>query len=125
MNLSFDWFVQSYLSTHDRNCSICSGEDSSEYHELLELNKDFTDTEVREEINQPPDGKAHGVDGIINEAIKAAKDKLVPLFMKLLNTIFSNCLFPSGWRVGIIISLFKGGTRTNPVTVEVFLCSAT
>ena len=34
--------------------------------------------------------------------------------MKFLDTIFSNCLFPMGWRVGIIISLFKGGTRTNP-----------
>ena len=51
VNLSFDRFVQSYLSTHDRNCSICSGEDSSDSHELLELNKDFTDTEVQEEIN--------------------------------------------------------------------------
>ena len=96
-------FVQSYLSTHDRNCSICSGEDSSDYHELLELSKDFTDTEVREEINQAPNGKAHGVDGILNEAIKAEKDKLVPLLMKFFNNIFSNCLFPSGWRVGIII----------------------
>ena len=44
VNLSFDRFVQSYLSTHDRSCSICSGEDSSDHHELLELNKDFTDT---------------------------------------------------------------------------------
>ena len=109
-----DRFVQSFLSTHDRNCPICSGEDSSDYHELLELNKDFTDTDVREEINQAPNGKTHGVDGIINEAIKAAKDKLVPLLMKFFNTIFSDCLFPSGWSVGIIISLFKGGTRMNP-----------
>ena len=114
VNLSSDRFVQSYLSTHDRNCSICSGEESSDYHELLELNKDFTDTEVQEKINQAPNRKAHGMDGILNEAIKAAKDKLVPLLLKFLNTIFSNCLFPSGWRVGIIISLFKGGTRTNP-----------
>ena len=114
VNLSFDRFVQSYLSTHARNCSICSGDDSSDYHELLEINKDFTDTEVREEINQAPKGKAHGVGGIINEAIKAAKDKLVPLLIKFFNTIFSNCLFPSGWRVGIKISLFKGGSRTNP-----------
>ena len=37
MNLSSDRFVQSYLSTHDRNCSICSGKDSSDYHELLSL----------------------------------------------------------------------------------------
>ena len=81
-----------------------------DYHQLLELNKDFTDTEVWEEINQASDGKVHGVDGILTEAIKAAKDKLVPLLMKLFNTIFSNCLFPSG----IIISLFKRGTRTNP-----------
>ena len=81
---------------------------------MLELNKDFTDKEVWEEINQEPDGKAHGGDGILNDAIKAAKDKLVSLLMKFFNTIFSNCLFPSGWRVGIIISLYKGGTRTNP-----------
>ena len=114
VNLSFDRYVQSYLSTHDRNCSVCSGEDSSDYHELLELNKDFTDIEVRNEISQAPNGKAHGVDGILNEAIKAAKDKLVPLLVKFFNTIFSNCLFPSGWREGIVISLFKGGSRTNP-----------
>ena len=114
MNLSFDRFVQSYLSTQDRNCSVCSGEDSSVYHELLELSKEFTGTEVLEEINQTPNRKAHGVDGILNEAIKAAKDKLVPLLMKFFNTIFSNCLFPSGWHVGIIISFFKGGARANP-----------
>ena len=56
------------------------------------------------------------MDGILNKAIKAAKDKFVPLLMKFLNTIFSNCLFSSGWRVCIMISLFKfkGGTRTNP-----------
>ena len=78
MNLSFDRYVQSYLSTLDRNCSVCSGEDSSDYYELLELNN-FTDTEVRNEISQAPNGKAHGVDGILNEAIKAAKNKLVPL----------------------------------------------
>ena len=76
VNLSFDRFVQSYLSTHDRFCSICSGEESSDYHELLELNKDFTDIETQEEINQAPNRKAHGVDGILNEAIKAAKHKL-------------------------------------------------
>ena len=78
VNLSFYRFVQSYLVTHDRNCSVCSGEDFSDYHELLELNKDFTDTGVREEINQAPNGKADGMDGILNEA---AKDKLVPLLM--------------------------------------------
>ena len=76
--------MQSYLSAHDRNCSICSGEDSSDCHELLELNKDFTDKDVKEEINQTPNGKAHGVDGILIQAIKAAKDKLVPLLMKIL-----------------------------------------
>ena len=81
MDLSFHRFVQNYLSTHDRNCAICSGEDSSDYHELLELNKDFTDTEVREEIKQAPNGKVRGVDGILNEAIKVAKDKLVLLLM--------------------------------------------
>ena len=56
----------------------------------------------------------HGVDGILKEAIKAAKDKLVSLLMKFLNTIFSNCLFPSGWRVGIKNITFKGGTKTKP-----------
>ena len=59
-----------------------------------------------------PNGKAGRY--IIDEAIKAAKDRLVPFLMKFFNTIFSHCLFPSGWRVGIIMSLFKGGTRTNP-----------
>ena len=125
VNLSFDRFVQVYLSTHDRNCSVCSGEDSSDYHKLLELNKDFTDTEVREEISQVPNGKAHGVDGILNEAIKAAKDKLVPLLMKFFNIIFSNYLFPSGWRVGIIISLLREVLERTLVIMEVFLCSAT
>ena len=56
----------------------------------------------------------------MRQAIKAAKDKVVPLLMKFVNTIFSNCLLPSG--VGI--SLFEGGTRTNPSDIEVFLCSA-
>ena len=48
-NLNFDRFVKNYLPTHDRNCSVCSGEDSLGLHELLELSKD-------------------GVNGIPNEA---------------------------------------------------------
>ena len=95
--------MQSYLSTHDRDCSTCSGQDSSDYHELLELNRDFTDTEVREEINQAPNGKAHRVDRILNEAIKA------------FNTIFSNCLFPNE----------RNRTNEPPVIIVVFLSSAT
>ena len=99
VDFSFHRFVQNYLSTHDRNCAICSGEDSSGYHELLELNKGFTETEVREEIKQAPNGNRHEVDGILNEAIKAAKDKLVPLLVKFLNTILATVCF---YQVGVI-----------------------
>ena len=44
-DLSFDKLMQDYLATLDKNCSICSGMDSSHYPDLLELNKNFIQTQ--------------------------------------------------------------------------------
>ena len=45
VSLSFDKLMQDYLATLDKNCSICSGMDSSQYPDLLELNENFIQTQ--------------------------------------------------------------------------------
>ena len=38
----------------------------------------------------------------------------MPSLTKFFNHILKLCLFPKTWRVGIIITLFKGGVRSIP-----------
>ena len=102
------------MKSHDKNCFLCNSDEYLKYPDLAELNRDCSDSEVSEQIQNAPNGKAHGLDGILNEAIKAAKSRIVSSLTKFFNHIFKLCLFPQTWRAGIIITLFKGGARSIP-----------
>ena len=114
INQTFDTFVQNYIKSHDKDCFLCNSDEYLNYSDLAELNRDCSDSEVLEQIQNAPNGKAHGLDGILNEAIKAAKSRIVSSLTKFFNHILKSCLFPKTWRVGIIITLFKGGVRSIP-----------
>ena len=78
------------------------------------MNRDINDSEVKTHVDKVKNGKAHGVDGILNEAIKASKNLILPLLTKLFKMIFNEGLFPTSWGIGIIVSIFKSGIKTNP-----------
>ena len=70
-------------------------------------------------------GKVRGLDGILNETIKAAKSRIVSSLTKFVNQILKLCLFPKTWRVGIIITLFNGDVRSIPGNYRGIFLSAT
>ena len=68
-------------------------------------NNQFNELNFRIEINEIinsakylKSNKAAGVDGIINEILKAGMSQLIVPLHKLFNAILSNGHFPSNWR---------------------------
>ncbi|MCG8429717.1 MAG: reverse transcriptase family protein [Candidatus Omnitrophica bacterium] len=79
-----------------------------------ELSYRITQTEVTKAIKGLKNGKSCGVDGILNEMIKASNPEVVPLLVKLFNSIFSSGYYPSAWRLNLITPLHKRGSKDNP-----------
>ena len=103
-------FVQNYIKYE--NCLLCETDNFEGYDSLIEMNRDINDSEVKSHIDKAKN--AHGVDGILNEPIKASKNMILPLLTKLFNMIFNGGLFPTSWGIGIIVSIFKSGIKINP-----------
>jgi hypothetical protein len=56
-------------------------------------------------VNKHTNGKASGDDEIINEYLKGTVNQFLPIYVKLLNLIFSSGIKPYSWVVGIIKQL--------------------
>ena len=69
--------MQNYIKSHDKDCFLCNSDEYLNYPDLAELNRDCSDSEVLEQIQNAPNGKAHGLNGILNETIKASKSRIV------------------------------------------------
>ena len=79
------------------------------------INKQISADEIMEAIKQLKYHKAAGVDSIVNEYIKSTATLLMPVYVKLFNTIFDNGVLPDEWHTGIIIPIFKNkGSRLHP-----------
>ena len=112
---NFSEFVASYIACHDNTCVNCDSNENNHHDELLkQLNTPIHESEIREQIDKAKRGKSLCADGILNELIKLAKEKLIPILKMLFNTTFDYSIFPSSWRLGIITSIFKKGHRNNP-----------
>ena len=83
-------------------------------------NIEFTNNETNDEINHPiseneilqairslKTNKAPGLDGIVNEQIKASIPYMVPIFVKLFNIIFDSGIMPDTWTIGNINQFTK------------------
>ena len=93
----------------------CDSNENDHQGELLkQLNRTIHESEIREQIDKAKRGKSPSADGILNELIKLAKEKLIPSLKMLFNTIFDYSIFPSSWHLGIITSIFKKERRNNP-----------
>ena len=114
INQTFDTFAQNCTKSHAKDCFLCNSDEYLNYPDLAELNRDCSHSEVLEQIQTAPKGKAHSLDGIINEAVKAAKSRIVSSLTKIIYHILKLCLSPKTWRVGTIITPFKGGVRSIP-----------
>ena len=112
---NFSEFVASYIVCHDNTCVYCDSNKNDHQNKLLkQLNRPIHESEIREQIDRAKRGKSPGEDGILNELLKPAKEKFIPILKMLFNTIFDYSVFPSSWHLGIITSIFKKGRRNNP-----------
>ena len=79
------------------------------------LNSVITYEEVSRCIDRLNNGKASGLDRILNEYIKSTKATFIATYVKLFNMIFDSGCFPEQWSTGMISPIYKSkGDRSNP-----------
>jgi len=103
----FSDFVDMFVQSHNNDCDSCTEDNSSL------LNGDITSEEVLKEINKLKNNKAPGEDGLPGELYKSLSSQLLPVIVKLFNTIFHTGIFPECWSTAIIITLFKKSDRNE------------
>ena len=77
------------------------------------LDNIVTRSEVLDVIKCLKNNKSAGPDGIINEIFKCGRFVLADPLVKLLNVIFDSQHFPTVWKQGILLKLFKSGDPHN------------
>ena len=82
------------------------------YNDILD--KEFTLQEIDSAIKHLKSGKATGSDDIRNEYISYEKRQLKPVMKLLFNEIYDTGIYPEQWSSGIIIPIYKKGTREDP-----------
>ncbi|MCG8033764.1 MAG: reverse transcriptase family protein [Candidatus Thiodiazotropha taylori] len=79
------------------------------------LNENISESEISLAIRGLKSGKAAGHDEIINEYINSTAPTLLPLYMKLFNTIFDSGILPESWLEGKICPIYKNkGAQSDP-----------
>ena len=95
--------------------------DPSQNNEIL--NSRITQEEILRCIQRLNNGKASGLDSILNEHIKCSSHIFLPLYEQLFNTILDTGFFPDQWTTGSIHPIYKNkGDRENvknyrPITI--------
>jgi hypothetical protein len=103
----FSDFVNMFVQSHKNDCEFCM-EDN-----LSLLNGDITSAEVLKEIKNLKNNKAPGEDGVPGELNKSLSSQLLPVIVKLFNTIFHTSIFPECWSTAIFVTLFKKDDRNE------------
>ena len=77
------------------------------------LDRVISTDEVRKVIRNMKNGKAAGLDKIIPELLKYVDDNFIDLMTLIFNKIFDSGKFPEEWALGVIVILFKEGTKSD------------
>ena len=83
-------------------------------HWFNELNYRIDTKEILDAAKHLKSNKAAGIDGIINEILKAGMSLLIKPMLKLFNAILTHGHFPSNWSVNTLSPLLKKGEDTDP-----------
>ena len=86
------------------------------YLDNTELNSPITGSEILKCISNLKNSKAPSTsDNILNEYIKSTKDKLLPIYIFLFNSILDTGYMPESWLIGAIKPIYKGkGSPCDP-----------
>ena len=79
-----------------------------------ELDYKISEKEISDAICSLKNGKASGFDSILNEMLKTGHSFLLCSLHKLFNTVLSSGKFPTEWAKGIIVPIFKSGSKNDP-----------
>ena len=82
--------------------------------QLNNLDKPFSEKEVKQSIKMLKNKKAAGLDRIRNEMLKSGAHYLTTSLTKLFNFILSKGTYPDSWSTGLITPIFKSGNKSDP-----------
>ena len=71
------------------------------------LNESFTVEEIYLCLKRLKNGKACGIDKILNEFIKSTFDKMKQVYVDLFNRVLATGQIPESWTVGTIMPIYK------------------
>ena len=71
------------------------------------LNTSFTAEEIYLCVKRLKNGKACGIDKILNEFIKSTFDKMKQVYVDLFNRVLATGQIPESWTVGTILPIYK------------------
>ena len=90
-------------------------EDPIEGEDDLPFNQPVTVFEIRKAVKKLKNGKAAGIDQILNEFIKHSPEDMLKLICSYFNLILDTGIVPDSWTVGLIVPIFKNkGDINNP-----------
>ena len=90
-----------------------------EREQLNFLDYQITEQEILQAVKKLKNKKLPFVDKIRNEMIKASLESLMPIYIKLFNSILQSGKMPDIWCQGLITPIYKSVTRMIPLTIEV------
>jgi hypothetical protein len=108
-----DHFKNLYALDEDDN-DIVFPTNITEYN--IELNQDITEAEVLYAVKSLKNNKACGGDLILNEILKHAIVKLMPVFVRIFNIVFHSGIAPDNWSEGYVCPIYKN--KGNPHDVD-------
>ena len=82
------------------------------YNDILD--RKFTLQEIDSAVKHLKNGEATGSDDIRNDNISYEKQQLKSVLKILINEIYDNGIYPEQWSSGIIVPVYKKGTREDP-----------
>ena len=108
------------LAEHDVSCMLCMSVDDpvDDNHNDM-LNKNITVSEIRDVINDLPDGKSGGIDGILCEMIQCGTDALITYMHVLFNKILVTGIFPDMWGEAVISRRVRSTSTISHIYDEV------
>ena len=76
------------------------------------MNRPIDIDELVTQVKRLKNGKAHGVDLILNEFLKNSSGRLLSCIVKLFNIVLNSGIVPTDWTIGLIRPLYK--KKGNP-----------
>ena len=88
---------------------------NADVNDNYELNKSFSENDIVHAIKSLKNNKSCGNHLILNEFLKCESGKMLSVFCKLFNIVFTSGVIPSSWTEGIICPIYKNkGDANNP-----------